>query len=91
MVRKGKVVSDTPEFASYRRIYESIWKKLKILFEKLEEVLNKYRIELVYVDGKRMAVLALKNTFTVEDLINCLVDNEKYVNLVVPKSRFVGV
>lgn len=31
MIRKGKIVSDTPEFSSFRRIYDSIWKRLKML------------------------------------------------------------
>lgn len=62
-----------------------------MLFERLEEVLSKHKVELAYVDGKRLTVLAIRPTATVEDLISCLVDNHKYRQLMLPKSSFVGV
>lgn len=82
---------ETPEFGSYRRIYDSIWKKLKMLFERLEEVLSKHKVELAHIDGKRLTVLALRPTATVEDLVSCLVDSYKYREMLLPKSAFVGV
>lgn len=40
----GKVDIETAEFGSFRRIYESVWKRLKVLFERLEELLSKHKI-----------------------------------------------
>ena len=58
MIRKGKALSDTPEFESYHRTYEPLWDIIAALIKQLESLCSQYAVPLAIVDGKSLADLA---------------------------------
>ena len=59
IIRYGQTLSTTPEFASYGRVYASLWPIIKQLVLQLESVCTEYAVPLVVVDGKvRLAPVA---------------------------------
>jgi len=93
MIRKGKIIDTTPEFASYKRTYASRWGEVSIIIRSLEKLLSEYNILLAYIDGKKVLKLAIDpfRKVTTDDLLNCIVNQEatlKYIKI--PSRLFVG-
>ena len=61
MIIKGRFVDEGPEFASYARIYESIYGKIKLQIHRLEDMLYEKNIKYARFDGKKLAYLCLKD------------------------------
>ena len=60
MIRKGRVLGETPEFQSYKRICEDLWPVIDDILNKLENVARSSKIDWLKVDGKKLAKLAIK-------------------------------
>lgn len=52
IIRYGQTLNSTPEFASYGRVYVSLWPIIAQLILQLESVCTEYAVPLVVVDGK---------------------------------------
>lgn len=90
IIRKGKTLRSTPEFASFKRHYSSSWGEVEGLIEALEQLLSTYGVELAYVDGKRLAQLAsyqAPDLVTADELVQCITNAEDVVPLVSDPSR----
>ncbi len=61
MIINGVLVDETPEFASYKRIYESAFANIKINISRIEELLKKNKINFAKLDGKKLAYISLKS------------------------------
>lgn len=91
-IRKGKTLRNTPEFASFKRQYNSCWGSIESLIETIECFLKMYGIDLAYIDGKKVALLAgyqtestgaipvhhpcNKRLMTQRDLVSCIANRE---------------
>lgn len=94
IIRKGRTLSETPEFQSYKRICNGIWEEISVIIKNLERLLNKYEIPLVYIDGKKLARLAvgpLKKSEDLNELLDLIVNNEEYNKVFkIPSRWFKG-
>lgn len=93
MIRKGKVLDSTPEFASYKRTYASRWGEVCVVIRALEKLLGEYNVLLAYIDGKKVLKLAIDpfRKVTTDDLLNCIINQEatlKYIKI--PGRLFIG-
>ena len=52
IIRKGKVLDQTPEFISFKRTYIHKWGAISYVIHLLEKLLTTYNIDLAYVEGK---------------------------------------
>ena len=79
IIRKGRTLHETPEFQSYKRICENIWEPISNIIKSLEKLLSNYDIQLAYIDGKKLAKLAIqpKKTQNLNDLLDCIVNSEE--------------
>ncbi|GET90269.1 hypothetical protein, conserved [Leishmania tarentolae] len=90
IIRKGKTLRNTPEFASFKRHYASSWGEVDGLLEVLEEMLRNYGVELVYVDGKRLAQLAsyqAPDLISATEMLECINNAEEILPLLLDSSR----
>lgn len=71
---KGIINYDTPEFASFQRIYESIFPKIKTQLSRLSGILKYQMIEYIKLDGKKLAYLCLKDKISEAELLSCLIN-----------------
>ena len=60
MIRKGRVLGETPEFQSYKRICEDLWPVINDILIRLENVAKRSKIDWLKVDGKKLVKLAIK-------------------------------
>ena len=54
IIRKGKVLDQTPEFISFKRTYISQWGSVSYIIHILEKFLSTYGVDLAYIDGKEL-------------------------------------
>ncbi|KPA80269.1 hypothetical protein ABB37_04567 [Leptomonas pyrrhocoris] len=90
IIRKGKALRNTPEFASFKRHYSASWGEVEGLIEALEELMSTYGVELAYVDGKQLAQLAsyqAPDLVTAAELVQCIANVEEILPLVSDASR----
>lgn len=78
IIRKGITLRNTPEFVSYKRSYKTQWGAIEGVVKLLEELLEAYGVPLAYVDGKRVAQLAVVDLGvpTREELLSCLANRQ---------------
>jgi len=58
IIRKGKVLDQTPEFISFKRTYIAQWGSVSYIIHLLEKFLATYQVDLAYIDGKQLVSLA---------------------------------
>ncbi len=93
MIRKGKVIDTTPEYASYKRTYAAHWGEITVVIHALEKLLGEYNVPLAYIDGKKAAKLAMDpfKKWTVDDLLNCVANQDTVMEYVkIPGRLFAG-
>lgn len=94
MIRKGRTLEETPEFQSYKRICENIWDPINKIIKSLERIFSSCDIPLVYIDGKKLAKMAVESTrksFTMHELLDCVVNNEEINKVLkIPSRMFIG-
>ena len=92
IIRKGKVLSSTPEFLSYRRKYRALWTRISTILNMLEALMEELKVPTAFIDGKAVFRFAEENQqqLTVDQLLECIinfdsvrpfVDASKYRNL----------
>jgi hypothetical protein len=93
IIRKGKTLSNTPEFSSYQRKYFFMWGQIRNVIQALEAMLTKYTIALAYVNGQKVVELAEEDLRqpSVQELMNCLENDDKVGLLMkIPGQRYQG-
>lgn len=80
-IRSGKTLRNTPEFASFKRRNATSWGAIESLLQTLEDFLKAYGVDLAYVDGKRVALIASYQTegsglVKEQDLLACIANKE---------------
>ena len=93
IIRKGKVLDQTPEFISFKRTYIHKWGSISYIIHLLEKFLATYSIDLAYVEGKQIALLAeedLKKPSN-EQLFDCIVNKDEVGKIIkIPSRMFKG-
>ncbi|CCW59537.1 unnamed protein product [Phytomonas sp. EM1] len=90
IIRKGKTLRCTPEFASFKRHYEASWDCIETMLEVLEDFLTLYEVELAYIDGKKLATLAsyqMGRRVETSDLLNCIANAEEITPLLTDSAK----
>lgn len=77
MIRFGKVIEETPEFISFKRICERDWGKILPLIRILEKNSAILGIKLIKVNGGELYKLSFKTKITQRDLLNCFMPNDE--------------
>lgn len=58
IIRKGKVLDQTPEFISFKRTYITQWGSVSYIIHLLEKFLGTYGVDMAYIEGKQLVALA---------------------------------
>lgn len=80
IIRQGKTLRNTPEFASFKRQYAAAWGGIESVIGALEALLLAHGVPIAYIDGKRLAALAsyqLGSAAAVEDLVECVANADE--------------
>lgn len=90
IIRKGRALSETPEFDSFQRTFARKWASVSRLIRSIEFLMTKYEVPLITVDGKKLASLDVTN-YTDLDLAGCIVNYGAIQHYITdPKLRFIG-
>lgn len=90
VIRKGKALRNTPEFASFKRHYIASWGDIEEVIEALEAFLESYGIDLAYIDGKQLAELASFQSVDIAtraQLLRCIANAEDVLPLIEDSTR----
>lgn len=85
LVRYGKVIEETPEFVSFKRICELEWHRILPLIKMMEKNAKNLGIKLIKVNGGELYKLLFKPAITHRDLLSCFVpfdDNDTGYNVI---------
>lgn len=93
VIRKGKTLSSTPEFLSFRRKYAYMWGQVENIIRLLEDFMINYSINLAYVNGQKVVALAEDDLHKPQltELLDCLENVDKVSILMkIPGQRYIG-
>jgi hypothetical protein len=96
IIRKGKVLDQTPEFTSFKRTYITQWGSISYIIHLLEKFLSTYGVDLAYIDGKALVSLAESQSPDMrkpanELLFDCIANKEDVSKLIkIPSRMFKG-
>ncbi len=94
IIRKGRTLEETPEFQSYKRICGGIWLQISSIIKSLEKLMSSYDIPLAYIDGKKLAKLAIvpRKTHDINELMDIIVNSEEINKVLkIPSRMFMGI
>ena len=76
IIRNGKVVRTSAEYNNFKRNHISIWGEIAYLMHKMERLLGSYNVPYAYVDGKRVARLAISDPArpSNQELFSCMIN-----------------
>jgi hypothetical protein len=79
IIRRGKTLSDTPEYESFKRKYLSAWGSITGIVRALEKMLEEFTVPVAYIDGNRVVTLArdLIGPPSNDELLSCIVNIEQ--------------
>ncbi len=79
IIRRGKTLSDTPEYESFKRKYLSAWGSVTGIVRALEKMLEEFTVPVAYIDGNRVVTLArdLIGPPSNDELLSCIVNIEQ--------------
>ena len=92
IIRKGRVLADTPEFKSYRRTNEGRWGGILRVVEALEDLLTLFAVPMAFIDGQAVARLAQDELaqLTTDRLLACIANVDQVQTFIrIPGRRFV--
>jgi hypothetical protein len=95
IIRKGKTVTTTPEYQSFKRKYSYMWGHVQSILYLLEQAMTRYSVKKAIVNGQRLAALAEDDSRepTQKDLLMCLNlenDDQEMLLSKIPGFRFKG-
>ena len=91
IVRNGTTLDSTPEFVSFQRKFAAHWGAVQQLVLSLEAIMRRFAVPLAYVDGAKLAALALDPLADHAEpaLLDCLVNREQVAACMArPGQRF---
>ena len=91
IIRNGATLDTTPEYISFQRKYAPYWGALQQLVSRLEGILTQYSVPLAYIDGQKLAALALDPLAprADSDLLACVVNADQVMACIAqPGQRF---
>merc|ERR1719399_158164 len=62
IIRRGDVLSSTPEFQSFKRKYTSLWGRVQQVVSALQRLLSRFNVPMAHIDGHRVVLLAEVDT-----------------------------
>jgi hypothetical protein len=79
IIRRGKTLSDTPEYESFKRKYLNAWGSITGIIRALEKMLEEFTVPVAYIDGNRVVTLArdLIGPPSNDELLSCIVNIEQ--------------
>jgi len=88
LIWKGACVTNTPEFASFKRKYDSYWGSILSVLDLLEKLMKCYEIPLAVIDGAKVADLAACDAPVIEDedLFECISNLDQILPIIESKS-----
>ena len=91
--RKGKLLDETPEFVSFRRLYIDKWGPVSFIIMNFENWFKKFDVQYAQVDGRKLQALgtdALERP-SKEDVFDCIINKDEVGQVwKVPKLMFQG-
>jgi hypothetical protein len=76
-VRNGKIMHESPEFESFKRVYSHRMEELKVWLDLLESVCKRLNVKLLKVNGGKLLKFVLKQVKpTVPLIVSCLTRQE---------------
>lgn len=97
IIRRGRVLKETPEYESFQRTHAHLWDTLAAMLLQLEAICKQYAVPLATVDGKKLAALAARDdvarggTLPPELLLACIENIEEVAAVLrQPGRRFHG-
>lgn len=97
IIRRGRVLEETPEYESFQRTYAPLWDALAAMLLQLEAICKQYAVPLATVDGKKLAALAARDDVATgaalpAELLLACIENIEEVAAVLrqPGRRFHG-
>ena len=94
VVKKGKVVENSPEFVQFKRGNITRWGAISLIIHMIEKMLEKYNVTFAYVDGKSIAALSEEELRvpTEQDLFECIVNKDQVgEQMRNPQNKYQGV
>lgn len=91
--RKGKLLDETPEFASFRRTFIDKWGPISYIMMKFESLFKKYDVQHVVVDGRKLVELAQEKLDPPKEkeMYECIINKEEVGKLIkIPELMFIG-
>ncbi|KAL1514674.1 hypothetical protein AB1Y20_003762 [Prymnesium parvum] len=91
IIRYGCTLDSTPEYISFQRKYHDHWGALQQLVAKLEAIMVNYNVPIAYIDGQKLAVLALDPLAPQDEasLLECVVNEDQVMACISqPGQRF---
>jgi hypothetical protein len=82
IIRRGKTLSDTPEYESFKRKYLNVWGSVTGIVRALEKMLEEFTVPVAYIDGNRVVTLArdLIGPPSNDELLSCIVNIEQVMH-----------
>lgn len=81
IIRRGKVLSRTPEFESFKRTNAPHWGAIVNVIRALENLMSLYSVPIAYIDGQSVAELAkeevVQSSYSLEELMHCVANAEQ--------------
>ncbi|KNC46075.1 iqch protein [Thecamonas trahens ATCC 50062] len=95
LIRNGRILTTTPEFASFERSFAHEWGGIRALLLRLEALCARFCVKLAIIDGKGVAELAMVSKAGIdidnERLLETIVNAEDVLDLFkLPGRRFAG-
>ena len=91
--RKGKLLDQTPEFASFRRTFIDRWGPISFILMHFEKVFTDNEVPIAYVNGRKLVALANDqlNKPSKDELFDCITNQEEVSKLIkAPHFMFKG-
>lgn len=83
IIRRGRVLDQTPEFNSFKRTFVQKWGQISYILMLLEKLLMHSSVEMAYIDGRKVAALCytsdidLNSKPTEEELFECVQNKDE--------------
>lgn len=77
--RKGKVLDETPEYASFRRTFIDKWGPVSFIIMKFESLFKKFEVQHAVIDGRKLVELAQEKLDPPqnEEMFECIINKDE--------------
>lgn len=78
LIRKGKVIEETPEFISFKRVIDKDWNKITPFLKTLENFATILEYKIIKVDGNVLYKLSFKAKVSLTEILNAFVKPDDF-------------